>query len=226
MITDLTSLYNLALNAVGSRDNISHTAEASREAEVCNLWYPVVRDQVLRAASWPSCRRTKRLAVLATASGAEWAEGMPDPGFSFAYGTPADMLYPRYLSDFTRFEVSTTPSGTSKTIQTNTTGAILIYTYRNELISMWESSLQMAIVYGLAANVAMPLTGKINRATGLINNANDLIFSARAEAANENNSQMESIPDWIAVRGYANPGDTRFYYPFGPMLTLSAGIVA
>lgn len=223
MVTDETALYNLALNAIGARDNLGHVGEKAREAEVCRLWYPVVRDQVLRSAPWPSCRRSRRLAVLATATGAEWVEGDPDPGFSFAYSTPVEMLYPRYLSTFERFEVAVLAD--NQAIMTNVQNAILTFTYRNELISMWESSLQMAIVYGLAANICMPLTGKPSRASTMINNANELILTARAEAANENNSQYESIPDWIAIRGYANPGDSRYYYPFGPLLSSTLGVI-
>lgn len=223
MITDETALFNLALNAVGARDNLSHTSDRDRGAEVCRLWYPVIRDQILRASFWPSCRRSRRLAVLATAGAGDWVEGQPDPGFAFSYSTPSDMLYPRFFSDFTRFDVGT-QDGNKKILQSNTPNAILIYTFRNELISMWESSLQMAVVYGLAANIAMPLTGKINRASGLIQQANSLILEARSDASNESNNQYETIPDWIAIRGYANPGDNRYYYPFGPLL-VTPGLV-
>lgn len=215
MIADLVSLYNLALNAVGKRDSLSATTDKDRGAEVCNLWYPIVRDTVLRAAPWPSCRNASRLALLTKREDAVWDEADPDPGFRYAYAAPSDMLYPRHLSRFERFIVS------RGRIVTNVPQAVLVYTYREELVQRWEPSLQMAVVYGLAANIVMPLTGKISRAQGLIEQANALIIGARVEAANEGNDNYETVPDWIRARGYANPGDNRYYHPFGQLLTFA-----
>ena len=48
-ISSEVQVYNLALNAVGERSNISSPTEQSRPAEVCSLWYSPVRDQVLAA---------------------------------------------------------------------------------------------------------------------------------------------------------------------------------
>ena len=50
---DKTALFNLALNAIGARNNVASPTENSREAQVCSLWYPVVMGQVLSAAPWP-----------------------------------------------------------------------------------------------------------------------------------------------------------------------------
>jgi hypothetical protein len=60
----------------------------------------------------------------------------------------------------------------------------------------------MAIVYGLAANICMPLCGKPARAKALADKANELVMSARVDAANSNNESYESIPDWIMARGF------------------------
>ena len=220
MVNDEVGIFNLALNAIGNRSNLSSTSERDRGAEVCRLWYPVIRDQVLAAAPWPSCKAFQRLAVLARRTEGPWTPDQPEPGYAIAYSAPNDLLHPRYLSNFARFSTSTFNKGI-KAINTNVEQAILTYTFRNYVVSRWESELQMAIAYGLAANIAMPLAGKPQRANYLVQQANDLILTARVAAANEDNENYESLPDWIRARGFNNPGDDRFYYPFGSLLMVA-----
>ena len=217
MIADEVSIYNLALNAVGTRSNISATTEKDRGAEVCRLWYPVVRDQILSAAPWPSCRKTTRLALYRAQDDDKWQTGEPDPLYNYSYTVPDDMLYPRYLTNFARFELSTSTND-QQVIMTNDPAPMLVYTFRQPLVQRWEGPLGMAIVYGLAAHICMPLTGKPNRAAGLVQQANDLILTARLSAANEDNMAIETIPEWIRARGYANPHEDRYYYPYGTLL--------
>lgn len=221
MVTDEVSVYNLALNAIGSRDNIAAPTERSREAEVCRLWYPVVRDQILSAGPWPSCRKSRRLALYVKQDNDTWDAGEPDPIYQNSFTVPDDMLYPRYMTNFGRFELSTSLND-QQVIMSNDPEPILVYTFRQILPQRWESSLGMAIVYGLAAHICMPLTGKPNRAGNLIQQANELILAARASTGNIDNQAVETIPTWIAARGYANPSDDRFYYPFGTLLSMGA----
>lgn len=217
MVPDEISIYNLALNAVGARSNLSSTTERDRGAEVCRLWYPVIRDQILAAAPWPSCKTFKRLALLKQQTEETWVTGDPEPGYAFIYSAPSDMLHPRYISDYTRFAISSYENEI-KALSSNCSAPILVYTRRNYIVASWENELQMAIAYGLAANIAMPLTAKPQRAQLLVQQANDLVLTARVAAANEDNEINETIPDWIAARGYANPATPRWYYPVGAML--------
>lgn len=221
MVPDEVSIYNLALNAIGARANISAPSENSREAEVCRLWYPVIRDQVLSAAHWTSCKSFKRLALLSEFE-ETWDDTDPEPGYTYAFGLPSDLLYPRYLTDFSRFSLSRQASS-GRRLSTNSSTPILVYTSRNTGIASWESSLQMAVVYGLAANIVMPLSGKAQRANLMIQRANDLIANARELSANESEDPVQSLPDWIVARGYANPGSTRYIHPYGTMLSAPQG---
>lgn len=220
MVPDIVSIFNLALNAVGARSNLSATTERDRGAEVCRLWYPVIRDQVLAAAPWPSCKSFKRLALLAKKAEGTWQSTDPEPGYTHVFSAPADMLHPRYQADFSRFTVSA-HLGDKKVINSNHADPILVYTRRNELVGSWENELQMAIAYGLAANIVMPLTGKPQRAQALVQQANDLILTARIAAANEDNEPFETIPDWISARGYCVPVSTRYYFPMGSLLQVT-----
>ncbi len=218
MVPDEVSIFNLALNAIGGRSNLSSTTERDRGAEVCRLWYPVVRDQILAAAPWPSCKAFSRLALLRERPDAEWTPQDPEPGYQFAYSSPNDMLHPRYLSDFSKFSLSSF-TGNIKAINVNIESPVLVYTKRNYVVGSWESELQMAIAYGLAANIAMPVTGKAQRAQLMIQQANDLVLTARQNAANEGEETFETLPDWIQARGYTMPSITRFFYPMGALLT-------
>lgn len=218
-ISSEVGLYNLALNAVGSRDNISSPTENSREAEVCQLWYTTVRDQILAAAPWPEATKVRSLSLLAEATGAEWAFGDPKPGYSYVYGAPSDMLRPQYLTDFSRFNLANY-GGNQQAINTNAAPALLAYTFRLENISLWGAELQMAVVYGLAAHICMPLTGKPSRGRVLAQEANNRIWAARESAANASDERYDSVPDWISARGYSDATSARYVYPFTNTLSL------
>lgn len=218
MVPDEVSIFNLALNAIGGRSNLSSTTERDRGAEVCRLWYPVVRDQILAAAPWPSCKSFARLALLKQRGSGDWVVGDPEPGYTYVFSSPNDMLHPRFLTDFSKFTMSAYP-GNIKAVSTNILDPILCYTKRNYVVGSWESELQMAIAYGLAANIAMPVTGKAQRAQLMIQQANDLVLTARQNAANEGDETFETLPDWIAARGYSFQQTIRYFYPVGALLT-------
>lgn len=218
MITDEVTIYNMALNAVGTRSNVSAPTETSREAEVCKRWFGTVRDQVLRAAPWPSTKKFARLALIKERNDQlPWDLTDPEPGFQFVYGMPDDALNPRFLVNYERFTVMPLSGGLA--LNCNVPEAVLCYTFRQENIGLWDAQLQMAIVYGLAAYISMPLHGKTQRTNLMIQQANDLIMQAREASGNTDENQITTIPDWIAARGYATPvADTRFYYPNGGLL--------
>lgn len=222
-ISSEVAVYNLALNAVGARSNISSPSENSREAEVCALWFSPVRDQILAATRWPEATEVRYLALLTEADADDdgtWAYDDPRPGYSYVYSAPSDMLHPLYMTDWGRFAL-TAYSSNRKAIHTNTPQAILAYTKRLEAIAQWGPELQMAIVYGLAAHICMPLTGKPSRAKMLATNANNILISARENAANMSDEVHESLPDWITARGFSDASTkSRYFYPYGSLLSL------
>ena len=219
-ISSEVQVYNLALNAVGERSNISAPTEQSRPAEVCRLWYSPVRDQILAAAPWPEATKIAYPALLAEQDDDDaWLETEPRLGYQYVYAMPSDALRPRYMSDFSRFLVAN--YGGQRALHSNTEDAILAYTSRLENIALWDAELQMAIVYGLAANICMPLSGKPSRAKMLADKANELIMHARVSAANASNESYESVPDWIAARGFNFSTSQRYFHPYGNMLSLT-----
>lgn len=216
---DVTTLYNLALDKIGARNKIALPSEQSREAEACNLWYPNIRDQILASAPWPEATKMARLALLSTQEDDSWSVGNPRPDLQNSYALPADLLRPQYISNYESFSIQSFDSE-NRALMTNAASPVLVYTFRQTLLSMMSPDLQMAIMHGLAASICMSLTGKTSRVKLLIDQANSVIISAREAAANTDNEMFDSVPDWITARGYSG-GITspRFFYPFGGLLT-------
>lgn len=217
-VTNVVGIYNLALNAVGERNNISSPTETSRQAEVCNLWYETVRDHILSAAPWPEATRQDYLAELSEQDDHIWTAGEPRQGYRFSYALPSDCLRPRYLTNFSKFLL--TERDNVKRVNTNTENAILVYTAVQENISLWSADFKMSVIYGLAAHICTPLSGKPSRAKMLGDKANEFITTARVNAANSDNETHESIPEWIRARGYVVPDSTRYLYPQASLLAV------
>lgn len=222
MAQDQVSIYNLALSAVGTRARISATDEQTREAQICNTWYPLVRDTALRAANWASCKSTARLALNAEASSdSEWTEGDPEPPWSYRYGLPSDFLYPRWLDTYANFALCSYNNTTM--LLTNVETPVLIYTAKNTNPATWDPDLYRAVVFALAASIALPLHGKADRANVMMQDANDLILRARINTANEENVERDSIPDWLLARGVSVTSyASRYIYQYGPLFSTGA----
>lgn len=227
MAQSLVTLFNLALSAVGTRSIVSSASENSREAEICNLWYPTIRDNVLKAAPWPTARTMARLSLLAERDFTEvWAQGDPQNPWTFAYAAPTDMLHPQFLENYYPFElgVRRTMVGditvNQKVILTDVAEAGILYTYQGTDLSLWESDLFLAIAMGLASAVAMPLHGKPKNAEFALMQANKAIMDARVNAANQAMTRQDHIPDWLAARGVASLANpSGFIFPSGPLLS-------
>lgn len=215
-------VFNMAMYHVGTREDIADVDEQSREAEVCRLLYDRVRDHVLRAAYWDSAKAYSRLAVAAERDDSlEWTATDPEPGFRFAYAAPNDFLYPRYLTSYERFSNGIYASNPA--IFANTEAAILVYTKVQDNVALWDANLFMAMTFALAAYATMPLNGRPGRASNAAQQANNLILEARVANANAEDNRIDTVPDWIAARGYAGTvPDTRYFYPFGPTISLTS----
>lgn len=221
MVASEVEFYNLALSAIGTRKQVAVPTEVSREAEICRLWFPTIRDHVLRAAPWACAKEYTRLALLATqATDRDWEIGDPEPGFNFAYSLPANHLWPRHLTTFARFTLG--QIGNVNCLMTNEEDAILVHTKQQTIYSRYDADLVLAVSYGLAATIARPLHGKTTNVQESIRLANDAILRARETSANEDFYEIEAIPSWLSARGIGGPTyPNRFIYPVGPMLSVS-----
>lgn len=210
MSQTLVDIFNMALGACGSSSTISDASERSREAAVCRLWYPLVRDNVQTAAPWPSVKAHQRLARL-SASDVPWTDTGAEPGYDFAYSCPSDMLIPYHLDSFQRFSYGV--FGTTRVLSTSDEGPILTYNRRSEDVAMWDHPLIISTVYTLATHIARQVTG---RSTTIGENkqlATEIVQDMRMSVANAQDERFETLPAHLVARGYANPTPSRYYYP-------------
>lgn len=202
-------LFSLALSACGSDFGVSDPEEQSREAALCRLWYPEVRDQLIAAAPWPSVRAYSRLALLTERDeSALWTPSAPAPHMRFAYSIPADLLHPYYLSTYERFEYL------GRRISTNAEQPILFYNRREDDLSKWDQGLKDAIIHALASRIARPLTGRNEIVGQNFELAQLRTQQAQVAAANSQDMQQEELPDWLQVRGSSISSPTKYFHPF------------
>lgn len=218
-------IYNLALSAVGSRDTLASISENTPGARECNRWYEPVRRTAFRAAHWKSLREYSRLPLLTERNTAEdWVDTDPHPGWLYAYGAPNDMVAPRYLTTFQTFDSGIYASSSVQAIFTNVEDAVLCYTADRTDPSLWDNALYMAVVHALAGYIAIPVSGKRDRSRDLLDAANKAIAEARADTANAMERKYDTIPDWIASRGYSGGiASTRYIADYGPLFATVGG---
>lgn len=226
MASSAVEVYNQALSLIGTRSSVSATTEQSREAEVCTQWYATVRDSVLRAAFWPCAKGWKRLALLVERDfSLDWTVDDPGPQWQFAYSVPSDMLTPRFMSTYGRFTMEMYRPSTDDAvlaIMTDEPDALLQYTFKQTNVAFWDPDLSMAVSHGLAAMICIGLTGKLDLAQLRLQEANNKIMLARERSANEHVEAYDTIAEWHARRGYAEPSPpTKYLYPYGPALSIS-----
>lgn len=212
-------VYNGALSAIGAK-SVASIAETSVEAQTCTVWYDRTRRKVLRAAPWPAALITDHLTLAVERDTAEeWADTDPPPGWLYAYLQPVNLLTPRYLADYGRFQ-QTVSLASIKWIVTNTEDAILTYIKDETASDQWGYELEIAIVYALAANICIKLTGKHERAKMMAEEANRLILEARVNDANAQEMQMDTVAPWHAARGVSAVNESRYIFPFGPLVNV------
>lgn len=220
MSASQTELYNLALSASGTRAKVSSPTEVSKEAQTCNLWYPIVRKTVLMAAPWASAKKTANLTLLATRDfDAVWAEGDPQPNWAYTHAAPSDFIYPRFFDDFTSFELGDEDG--QAVFYSNQETPVLVYTKDQAVPPAWDVSLYLAMANMLGAQIAMNLHGKPARAQKVLDTANQMVLTARVNSANTDMVEYDSMPDWLIARGaVVGTVPSRFVYQVGPLLSL------
>lgn len=220
MATDAITIWNLALSAAGSPHTVSDPQETSREANLCRLHYDLVRDNVLKAAPWPSTEATSRLTLAAVRDyTVPWQPTDPRVGFKYEYKHPEDMLAPRHLATWARFKNVWSVGRNENGIASNEPLAILHYTFRQADVSKWSAGLQATVVEMLGATLVQPLNGKVSLSERLLERAESRALLTRTSAANEQAMNYDRIPEGLVQRGYDAPiSQVRYHYPFEELL--------
>jgi len=225
---DQTKIYNMALSSIGTRAVVASPDENSPEAEELNIWYETVRDRILGAAFWPSVKASFRLNLQATRDeDVSWTAGSPQPGWQYAYARPPDMLRPRYLSDYSSFDVGLIDANTPA-IFSNAQSPILIYTSRQVTPDLWDTNLQFAIAHALGSVVCLKLTGSRARRDAAWQVAYQLVAEARTAVANDRQQQIDFTPSAMVARGFIDltGGQTQYMYPYAEIAQSGFGNVS
>lgn len=216
---------NRALGAIASRSTISSINENSTEANECNRWYDMTRQAVLRKHNWGFARMPVTMTLLGTAPGVDDEPATDLPWsfmpWSYEYAYPQDCLKFRLIIPtipgvpvvprpwltsvppirWARSADRDTNNVPIRVILTDQPQAVGVYTFDCTNPDLFDDLYMEALVYTLAANIAMPVTGNPNIGKGMMNQAQDTIMRAMAADGNEGLRTQNTTPDWMAIRG-------------------------
>lgn len=207
------------INAAGSR--IGQTAmldlevalEDQPESELAvqgRLWYPRVRDRMLRwrAFPWPFATRREQLALLADETRTDW---------SYVYAYPADALAVRFVTlpgvrnprtdqvvphkiEARRDLGAEGMPVTGKLILCDQADAEISYTIRVENPAVFDVDFESALEYALAAELARAIPKDPVRAREMEQLSELKLREAAAAALNEQKDDPEPDGEFLASR--------------------------
>lgn len=203
--TTETQVKDLALKRVG---DFTSSAVAGNQKTVCDGFFELSRDHVLKAFDWTFARReTGVLVTAANQTRKDWA---------YAYTLPGDLIQARRIWSGSRqaqerqtqripFEVLPSNDATALVlfcdVPSTTDGPVLIYTYRHATISLWPAPFTDAVAWRLASEIALPL-GKTPKVAAYATEQAEVKEKVAIRADLEN--RREDLPqesEFITVRG-------------------------
>lgn len=218
-MSNKTDIFNLALMHIGSSFMVSDAdTESSKEARVCRQFYETARQSALSDLDWSFARKFVSLAIL---------DGETHPGFSKVYKYPSDCLVVRTLvqpwmsvssydsRDYsgTRLVSSSVPESMravwqtgldskneTRTILTDMEDAQIIYTVDLEVEAIYPSYFVVALALRLAMNIATPIAGSPQIASGLQQAYQQALEAAAVLDMNESQDPQWPTPETITAR--------------------------
>jgi hypothetical protein len=184
MASSETDICNLAIARARSTRFIETLDEASNEGAACKLWYPVARDYVLSRADWPFAR--KRVQLTPT--------GTPPAEWGYRYALPSDCIVARGIEDGKvvrtlderiAYQIENDGTGNNRVILLNETAAVLIYTMRVTTTAIFSEGFRQALIWYIAAQIALPLDKKEDFCIRLAQIAETMIAKGAAQDYNE-----------------------------------------
>jgi|CXWL01.1.fsa_nt_gi hypothetical protein len=195
------AICNMALGALGVGDQIANVdTERSAEARACRLFYAETLNEVLRDFPWPHAKKTVVLALVESAPNDEWA---------YSYRYPSDCLMMRRVlsgvrndTRASRVPTSISNDDSGQLIFCDSADAELEYTFIADDPQRYPADFVAALAYLLAVRIAPMITagdpfGLQNKNIQLYNFQ---IGKAKANAANEEQSDVEPEPETISGR--------------------------
>ena len=185
---DSTTICNLALSKIGDQSIVS-MSDASIEARFCNLYYPVVLQEVLMLNTWDFAIKQALLSKVSAPPLFDWA---------YAFLLPNDFGRMNSLYDY-----STTGAGGPE-IPYQIMGATLLTDISSAAISYISTTVDPLLftptfVQGLALKLAVelckPLAGSLDLKNNLLSEFNRTMGEAGKIDAND--SRPRKIEPWV-----------------------------
>ena len=234
MSSSQIAIANMALDVIGTRSTIASLAEGSNEANAIARHWDNAADSVLRAAHWNFAK--KQLALTLLQDGTNGGT-VPVP-WLYEYAYPSDCVLFRQIMPMMQVEPLSSPGVPGQpaplvaygppprftvmtdqdinqnpitVVCTDQPQATAIYTFRNTNTAMWDPLFVQAFAAYLGARVCLALTGDKNTARMALQEAQAYAVDAQRQNGNEGITVIDTVPDWMRVRGYLSD----YAYPFG-----------
>lgn len=194
--TDI-QICNTAIARIGSTMFIESMSEASKQAQVCNLFYKHCLDQVLQDCPWKFARKTIPLQLLTdTVPGWEYVYSYPNDcvkALRLVYATGAPAAGTKIIYDIVSV-------GNGKAIVCNEPEMYLEYTKRVENTSLFDAMFASAFAWLLASEISTPLVADAKSAQSAMSAYKVTVSDALAASWNEGYEGQIPDSEFIRVR--------------------------
>lgn len=170
------AIANAALLALGHSRTISSSSENTNESRLFNIFFPRVRDSILRAVPW---NFASKRATLVTASSAAAVTN-----WTYKYTVPSDCVMARFLvgTGFTSFKFEIVHDATAgRVLHTDVASAVLSYTASITDEAQFDPLFANALIAGLAMAMGPALGAKPEVIAKAQENYNLIITQATAQ---------------------------------------------
>jgi len=199
-MADETDVLNDALGMAGGCPRITSIDDGTESANHCKIFYPNLRDAILRMHFWNFALKWVELAQDAT---------IPAIGFNFSYTLPPDWLRtkdyagnnPTSVSGFPTFIDPTTMRNVvnykieGRTVRSNDGQAFLQYIRRVENPGEWDALFAQVVGLWLASKLALAIRKDVKMSTGLLEQVNKIMLPLALAVDGQEGSVSPYISD-------------------------------
>lgn len=194
-----TSIANMALRFVASKEIANLDTDESTEANVCRRFYDMARQELLRAHSWPWATVEATLGLVEEEPTEEW---------DFSYQVPSGSLkLIRILSGLrndsrqSRVPYKVVKAASGSYIYTDQEDAILEYIFDEQDVDKFPPDFAIALARRIASLIAPSLTGGDPFKLSERNYQAYQMQLQEAVANSRNDIQIEEPPESEFIRG-------------------------
>ena len=177
---------NSALIKVGG-SVIQSLTQDTKSAQILNAIYAHIRNEVLRAHKWKFAMKRAILSPLATT---------PEFEYNYQYTVPLDCLRVVSVDDD---KYAWTREG-EYILSDNEAGLEVLYIYRNEDESSWDSSFSETFAWRLAGEIAYAMTQSTERTKTCMEGYKESLAYARSFSSTEGTMKDFQVDVWTDSR--------------------------